>query len=366
MPLLVMAYMVVRLRGMLSDGMRLGRWVDFTPLFPPPVIRMKHTAFRQMAGALGLLLISSVAWGASCTAGKDVQPLRTNHTLPAVITQQRDAPVGTVLYDTNGWIGGGRNLDVSCAGPGTVWMTDGFRGGMVKTAFEHVYESGVPGIGIKVAWANNGRNPPSSMSGGRYMVDPPSELQISATTYVPAQLWWIQLIKTGPIQSGTFKINPARVFYHNLLTNELTFTPSQVVFNKQGCRVQNSDFTVPMPTANLQRFQSIGSTTGERAFDITLDCDPDIRISYMLDGIDGAASVLKNSTGPGMAQGVGVQLLKGIGSTPLVLGAKAYHMDMGMIGGLSKIPLVARYYQLGSSVTPGKVITTATLTMFYE
>lgn len=364
MPPSVMAYRVARLKGMLSDGMRLGRWVDFTPLVPPPVIRMKHTAFRQMAGALGLLLMSSLAWGASCSGDP---PLRTFHTLPAVITQQRDAPLGTVLYDTNGWVGAGQFVNVTCRGPGTLWMTDGFRGGMVKTDYEHVYESGVPGIGIKVSWANNARNPPSSMSGGRYMVDPPRELQISATTYVPAQMWWIQLIKIGPIQSGTFKINPVRVFYHNMLTNELNFTPSQVVFNQQGCRVQNKALTVPMPTAGVQRFQGIGSTTGERLFDIPLECDPNIRISYRLDGLTSGESVLKNSTGAGMAKGVGVQILKGSGGgTPLVLGANAYHMDMGAVGGLSKIPLVARYYQLESNVTPGQVITTATLTMFYE
>lgn len=326
---------------------------------------MKHAGCRTLTGALVLLLIPKLAWGASCSAsGKG---LSTLHTLPAVISQQRDAPIGTVLYDTNGWIGGGKSLDVSCSGPGTVWMTDGFRGGMVKTALEHVYESGVPGIGIKVAWSNNGRNPPASMTGGRFMNDPPAELQISATTYVPAQQWWIQLIKVGPIESGTFRIKPVQVFYHNLMTNELTFPPTQLVFNKQGCRLSVKDMTVPMRVANAHHFKGIGSSAQEKLFDIPLNCDPDIRVSYRVDGLTAADSVLKNSDGAGMAKGVGVQILKGSGGgTPLVLGAKAYHMDVGAVGGDSNIPLVARYYQLEPTITPGKVVTSATITLFYE
>lgn len=49
-----------------------------------------------------------------------------------------------------------------------------------------------------------------------------------------------------------------------------------------------------------------------------------------------------------------------------MLGAKAYHLYTGEMAGLSVIPLIARYYQVDTAVTPGQVITTATLTMFYE
>ncbi len=329
------------------------------------VISMNRNACSKLAGALASLLASGIAWGASCSGG---DALRTVHTLPATITLQRDAPIGTVLYDTNGWVGGGKSLSVSCKGPGTIWLSDGFRGGAVKTALEHVYESGVPGIGIKVAWSNNGRNPPTSMSGGRYMNDPPTEMQISSNNYLPAQLWWIQLVKTGPIESGTFQIKPARVFYHNLLSNELTFTPSQLVFNKQGCRLQTPNITVELPVANLHHFQGVGSSAWQRPFNVSLECDPDIRISYRIDGQHVADSVLRNGEGADMATGVGVQLLKGggDGGTPLVLGAKAYHMDMGTVGGLSKILLIARYYQTEPRIVPGAVMATATLTLFYE
>lgn len=323
---------------------------------------MKHTACRTLAGALALLLMSSLAWGASCTGSGR----KTQFPLPTTLSLQRDAPIGSVLYDTHGWIGSGE-ASADCSGPGTIWQDHGYVGDMPPTSMPFVYESGVPGIGIKVAWSNNANRPPSSMSGGIYMGRPRGQTQIPANVYVPAQRWWVQLIKIGPIESGTFNIQPARVYYHNLMTNELTFPASQLVFNKEGCRVLNPAMTVTLPTANLHHFGGVGSSAREHPFTIPLQCDPDIHISYRMDGLQHMDSVLKNSEGPGMAKGVGVQLLKGAGGgTPLVLGAKAYHLYTGDVAGLSVIPLIARYYQVDTAVTPGAVITNATLTMFYE
>lgn len=323
---------------------------------------MNPRPFTRLASALALLLASGMAWGASCSGSGHKNQLP----LPTTLTVHRDAPIGTVLYDTNRWMGGG-SASATCTGPGTLWMDHGYSATMQRTALEHVYESGVPGIGVKVAWANNGSRPPATMSGGIFMGHPRTETQISATTYAPAQLWWFQLIKTGPIESGTFAIKPIQVYYHNLLTNELTFPPTRLVFNKKGCRLLEPALTVHLPTANLHHFEGVGSSARERPFDIHLDCDPDIRIHYRVDGLKAADSVLQNSSGAGMARGVGVQLLKGAGNgEPLVLGTKAFHQASGTQGGPSAIPLIARYHQHEPDIAPGAVITTATLTLFYE
>lgn len=323
---------------------------------------MNSIACSKLAGALVLLLTSSLAWGASCTGSGKKNQLP----LPTTLSILRDAPVGTVLYDTGRWMGGG-SASATCSGPGTVWMDHGYRAAINRTALQHVYETGVPGVGIKVAWANNASRPPSSMAGGIFMQHPLVETQISATSYSPGQLWWFQLIKTGPIESGTVQIPPIQVYYHNLLTNELTFPATRLEVSKRGCRLLNPDVTVHLPTANHHHFKGVGSSAWERAFDIHLECDPDVSISYRVDGTQAADSVLKNSEGPGMATGVGVQLLKGAGGgTPLVLGAKAYHQTTGPSGGPSPIPLIARYHQHEPDITPGAVVTTATLTLFYE
>lgn len=312
--------------------------------------------------AAALALISGLAWGASCTGSGH----KTHFPLPTSLSLQRDAPVGSVLFDTDGWIGSGV-ASVSCSGPGTVRLDHGFTQGAVRTELTYVYETGVPGVGIKVAWNNNANKPSAPMSGGTYMGYPRQTLQISAYPYSPAQRWWIQLIKTGPIETGTFNIPPIRVYYHNLLTNELTFPPTQLVFTQKGCRLRTPNTTVQLPFANLHHFRGVGSGTRPKAFNLELECDPDVRVSYRVDGLQAADSVLKNGEGSGMAKGVGVQLLKGEGSgMPLVLGTKTYHLSSGATGGPSVIPLIARYYQVGPTVSPGEVITIATLTLFYE
>ncbi|MGA6107610.1 fimbrial protein [Pseudomonas solani] len=314
----------------------------------------------RLAGALAFL-ISGLAWGASCTGSG----LKTLFPLPASLSQQRDAPIGTVLFDTNGWVGTGE-ASASCSGPGSIWQDRGYVTGATPTTLAHVYETGVPGVGIKVAWSNNANRPPAAMNGGVFMGFPRTVTEISNTSYVPAQRWWIQLIKTGPIETGTLKINPIRVYYHNLLTNELTFPPTQVVFTKKGCSLRTPDTTVTLPTTNLHHFTGVGSTAREKAFSLNLDCDPDIRISYRVDGLHEAGSVLKNVIGRDMARGIGVQLLKGNGGAPLALGVRNEHLNTGTAGGPSAIPLVARYYQLEPTVSPGQVLTTAILTLFYE
>ncbi|BCG22511.1 fimbrial protein [Pseudomonas tohonis] len=307
-------------------------------------------------------MLSGLTWGANCTGSGQ----KTQFPLPTTLSQQRDAPVGTVLYDTNDWIGTGE-ASVSCFGAGTFKHSHGYYTAATPTAQANVYETGVPGVGIKVAWNNSANQPSLPMSGGVYMGYPRYEVQAPGGKYVPAQRWWIQLIKTGPIATGTFNIPPIRVYYDNVLTNELTFPASQLVFTKKGCRLLTPNTTVQLPIANLHHFSGVGSGARPKAFNLELDCDPDVRISYRVDGLQAADSVLKNSEGSGMARGVGVQLLKGAGGgTPLVLGAKAYHLNIGAAGGSSVIPLIARYYQVEPTVSPGAVITTATLTLFYE
>ncbi|MDV3444097.1 hypothetical protein R0G64_32980, partial [Pseudomonas otitidis] len=68
----------------------------------------------------------------------------------------------------------------------------------------------------------------------------------------------------------------------------------------------------------------------------------DIRIHYRVDGLKAADSVLQNSTGAGMAKGVGVQLLKDSNGTPVVFGEKVFYTALEPDrGALLNIPLTA-------------------------
>ncbi|MCL2341447.1 MAG: hypothetical protein FWC49_07050, partial [Proteobacteria bacterium] len=72
-------------------------------------------------------------------------------TLPS-LTIPRNTPVGTVVYDSN-WQGYGVSTGISCSG--VDWVTLGFNPALTAVAgMPNVYETGVPGIGIKAAWSN--------------------------------------------------------------------------------------------------------------------------------------------------------------------------------------------------------------------
>lgn len=314
-----------------------------------------------MALAVLFLLASGAALG-ECRGS--IQ--RTSYPLPVTLNVLRDAAVGTVLFDTKGWVGGGAANRITCRGS-TISYDRGFIAGAKATNQPNVYESGVPGIGIKVSWSNKEANPGGSMDAGEFMGYPRRTSSVPAYTYVPAQNWWIQLIKTGPIESGTFDIPPIRNYYHNLLTNELTFPPSQLVFQKRGCRMPYSNVEMPLPTAFLNDFKGKGSTARITEFGIPLVCDAGVRVSYSISGLQDEPSVLKNSMGSGLAKGVGVQLLRGHNDMrPILLGQKTFFADSGPVGGNSTIPVYARYYQTEDRVTSGDINILATLSLFYE
>lgn len=313
--------------------------------------------------ALALLMLPSLAMGATCTGSG----LKTTHALPATLTVPRDAPVGTVLYDTHGWIGSGQ-ASARCRGWGSLSLRLGYANNMQPTSLKYVYESGVPGIGIKVAWYNNAKQNPDSMSAGAFMISPRSSTPIERDDYIPAQRWWIQLIKIGPMESGTFRISPIRNYYQDLLTNELEIPSSQLVFHKQACRLRESNMEVRLAKADLRDFRGPGSTARPRTFQIPLECDPDLRVSYSLDApLKASPSVVKNSDTRATARGVGMQLLREPDGTPVVFGEKAFHalLPEGQEA-VVNIPLTARYYQYDAHVVPGTVEALVQLTLYYE
>lgn len=296
---------------------------------------------------------------------------RTTYTLPSSLTVRRDMNVGDVLVDTQGWVGGGMAA-ITCGGflqHGDLWLGRGFTGGPAAVpGLPYVYATGVPGIGIRVAWSRN-TSTPAQMSGGQYMTSPRVGTErIPWGSYVPASLWWIQLIKTGPIRSGTWAVPPVEIFYHNQLSNELVFSGVNLVVQTQGCRLLNPSQNVLLGKSWMKDFKGVGSTAWPKDFDVDLQCEPDIAVSYRIDGLKVDDSTLKNSEGRDMATGVGIQLLSRHGFVgPLALGREVLLGRTAASGAsVVRIPLTARYRQVDSTVGPGQVATTATITLFYR
>ncbi len=314
--------------------------------------------------SLGLLMgtVQSDAWG--CTLKRKGE---TRFAIPATLNVSRDLPIGSVIYDTKGWIGTGDGY-VECMGLYQQYQGTGFISSPTEVKVpgkSDVYASALPGVGVRVAWSAS-TNTPSQMEGGRMMSGVRTRTAIPRNHYAPAQRFWVQLIKTDSIKSGTFTMPPVRIYYDDELTNELIFLPVPVVATQRGCQVLNPSIRMDLPIANLHHFKGVGSSTGPLMREIRLKCDPDTTVYYQVYGIEAIPSVLKNTAGADMARGVGVQLLTGEVPVPLQMGVKKLHQNSGSEGGLSEIPLTARYYQLDPVIVPGQVLIAAYLNMYYE
>lgn len=307
-------------------------------------------------------VVSPHALGCSLKRGQS-----TNFTFPSPLNVPRDLPIGGVIYDTHGWIGSG-DAYVDCMGLFQHYIGTGFVSGPSEVKVPgktDVYATGLPGVGIRVAWSSN-LDTPAHMEGGEMMRSARRRTPIPRNHYSPAQRWWIQLIKTDTINSGVLSMNPVRIYYDDELTNQLNFLSSQVVFQKRGCVATGATQTVTLLQSNIGQFKGIGSTARPRIFSIDLDCDEGVNVSYRIDGLPATESVLKNSTGPGQANGIGVQLLKGDGVQPLLLGEKHVLGTADRPNSNMKIELQARYYQFQEQIRPGFIVTNATVTLYYE
>ena len=115
----------------------------------------------------------------------------------------------------------------------------------------------------------------------------------------------------------------------------------------------------------------VGSTFSPTPFNIALTCSTGVKVSYQIDGVSSVYSqsngILNNSTGAGMATGMGVQILDGTGANPpMPLSTKKLAFTTSSSNQPVSIPLVAQYYKTAMSISPGQVQVQATFSMYYE
>lgn len=330
------------------------------------------------------LILFGVLWAASmqqawavvafCTLNRAT--VTTPAPLPTTLPVPHDVPNGYVLYDSQ-WIVGTAG-DVSCGGflqHGPLSVTYGFMSGTSVPGFSDVYPTGVPGVGVKVAWSRKISPIPPNIEGGQFMTSPVQSEPLNysplkPTQYTPASHWRFQLIKTGNLASGNFSIPFVRVFYGNALTNVLEFSKGSLALNTRSCRLQSIPQEVPLGKVWAKDFQGVGSTIRPTNFDIDLHCEPGVKIYYQIDGMTvlNDQSTLQNRSGSEMAKGVGVQLLLRHGAGgPVTMGKEVFLGSSATSGPSSpRIPLTAQFKQVEDTIIPGHVLTSATITLFYR
>lgn len=307
-------------------------------------------------------LFVAVDAAATCSG----QGVVTTVAMPANLTILRDTPVGTVVYDS-GW-SGSASANVLCTGSET--NNYGYASPMTSAGLAGVYQTGVPGIGIRVAWSNTLSFKPSDITTAMIMQWPrvSTQMPTGSFRYTPGALYRVQFIVTGQVGSGTMALpNPTvSSVYGTIVTTSTTFTNTTIQIRQTGCTVLNGNIVVPLPAVNTREFGGVGSTAGTTAFRIQLNCDAGVKVAYEIDGTAAAsgAGVLANATGNGQAGGVGVQVLQG--GAPIALNARSATVATTTSAQAVDIPFTARYYMTSGPMTPGAVSAVATFTMNYQ
>lgn len=255
-------------------------------------------------------------------------------------------------------------------------------------------KTNVPGIDIVLTGSpknsNNGTGGPAGVPGWElaticypgfapiFFNSPPCS--VTNTSGTVATTITAQLVKVGPSPPQAPKtitgLNPVLQFANYTFgkTDSSSYygsvsTPA-VTITTPSCSVTTSSVnkTVLLPSIPASQFSGTGSTAGNTAFTLQLtDCPTGLGVSINLDTSDpwhGANGVIESTRGNGYAHGIGVQVLKADGSSPVTFGTP---FSTGTTSaGSYTIHLNARYYQIHRNVKPGNVKAVATYTMSYQ
>ncbi|CNJ26642.1 putative fimbrial subunit [Yersinia aldovae] len=141
------------------------------------------------------------------------------------------------------------------------------------------------------------------------------------------------------------------------------------IVNKNGCTLNTPNLNFNLGEHQQNTFKGIGNTGQEITQPIILSCNPKTKYSLKVNETStGVPGVIKLTQEPGVATGIGVQLLAGKNRAPIVLGS-SQEMGTSMAGSKDleqTINITARYYQTDTKVTPGSANASVTFTMTYE
>lgn len=320
--------------------------------------------------AFGLLLYLSVMlpWPADAAVCSITSGGPTNLTIsPPILTVSRDAAPGSVLYQS----GNVQTPTTTISCSGSMSMLAQYTNPLSTTGSASVYQTNVPGVGIKIVANYNGTwpigNPPT------YWGDTVNNY--SGPAYFPFSL---SIVVTGPVSPGTFTLaNPVVSNYASASSTSLvnsvllhTVTVSAFTVTARSCATPN--VTVNLGNHPWSEFSGVGSTSSSTSFSIGLNgCPSGLNaVKYQIDPVTaivpGTGNTVVTLNGDSTASRVGVQLLDGNG-TPLPLSSPLTFSGYSSgTGGNYTIPLKARYYQIATPVGPGAANAAMIFTMTYQ
>lgn len=238
----------------------------------------------------------------------------------------------------------------------------------------NISSTSVPGLGARVSLvAGSSTNYLNTKWGSLHAA---AANQVTVILNIPAYTWKVELIKTGPLGSGTLPVGttlatlsmeapPALGGGSELAKLRVKSAASIIPIS---CSLSNTSINVVLSSISADKLTAVGTTTGDKSFNVNLDCDKDTKVSVSLAGTQNAETTetsvlaLTSAGQSGIATGVGVQLL--YDGTALKRGTNVRLKTAS--GGKETLSFSARYYQTKKDVTVGRANTTATLNITYQ
>ena len=323
--------------------------------------------FRHVAAAIiacTTIFGAPGAW-AACKPDTGFSTYVFNLDLGTIVIQP-DLPVGSVIatkrfsrVQANTHVGTCTN-----GGHGYAEMTQG----APIAGFDSVYSTNVKGIGIRLT---------------SYVGDRPAFYYPHTTTYsgnvdivyFASSYYIVELIKTEAV-TGTGSLTNgevARVRLDRGVPISSVFVPANgVTIVTPSCTVDagSRNILVQLGKVPVKNFSGVGSTAGARPFSIQLNCSAGVAaantVFLRMDAAadpSGQQGLLQLTQGPGVATGVGIQVLDK-NSVGVKFGEDA------LVGpskdGSYVLPFTARYFQTAPTVTAGPANGVATFTLNYK
>lgn len=298
------------------------------------------------------------------------------------IIVQRDVPVGQAISNE---IYGSMALAYSCTTTGDEGSTTGMKSGVLTYAFttangRRVYQTNLPGVGISIGYYEQTRAGDASFNGDTWLgtdlftaawTSNPNE--VDASNFQPIIQFW----KTGNITSGSVTGQLASFVAWTEKNRGGSAAPEIPVYAGTGsitqvaCDITTPNLVFPLGDIPAGDFgDTVGTVPdrGQNTQNLGLNCDSGANINVTLSGVqypgfsDNSVLALSGQDTPGVADGVGVQLL--YNGTPLVLNSTIALKQTS--GGQESLPITARYYQTKISVSTGTANASATLILTYQ
>lgn len=319
--------------------------------------------------ALGLLLSGGqAAWGA-CVMTQNYVEKSINMQMGNVIIPNGTA-VGSLIKEATFPVPlTGNDKPWTCTGGGTV-IGEVLQGTLVAGS-DHIYTTSVTGVGIRLS---------------RYF-------DATAETYYPHVLgtpgdfgnfasgakFKVELFKVatvtgnGPLSQGTYTRYYSPADNKSVLTSILSGVGITIITPSCSVDVGSRNIAVDFGKVALNSFKGIGTTAGDRNFNIKLNCQAGqnaqntiyLRMDAQRDPSTSQPGVLwitQGGTGI-VAGGVGIQVLDK-NANAVTFGTDA--LVGPSMDGSYVLPYTARYYQTENTVSAGRADGTATFTLGYK